>query len=154
MKWWNDLWLNESFATVLSYISYGMSDETVATNAWLQFVEETRWAYEDDMVPSTHSIEAPCDTTDVAQGLIDGITYGKGAALLRQIIQYVGKDNFFKGCQSYFQKFAWSNTTLSDFFGCLQSQVGEGKDSGVNLHRFSESWLKTKGCNTYQLVVQ
>ncbi len=119
MKWWNDLWLNESFATAVSYISYALNDQETATNTWLQFVEETRWAYEDDLVPSTHSIDAPCETTDVAQGLIDGITYGKGAALLRQIIHYVGNENFFKGCQDYFKKYSFGNTTLSDFFACL-----------------------------------
>lgn len=84
MKWWNDLWLNESFATVLSYISYSMTEgDQTPVNTWLKFVEETRWAYEDDLVPSTHCIDATCENTDVAQGLIDGITYGKGAVFLR-----------------------------------------------------------------------
>jgi aminopeptidase N len=119
MKWWNDLWLNESFATVISYISYAMTSEQASIDSWLQFVEETRWAYEDDLIPASHSIEAPCDYLDVAQGLIDGITYGKGAALLRQIIHYVGKEHFFAGCRAYFEKFAWGNSTLVDFFECL-----------------------------------
>ena len=86
---------------------------------WLHFVNETRAAYEDDLVPSTHAIYAPCETTDVAQGLIDGITYGKGAAFLRQVIHYVSKDLFFKGCEAYFKQFQYSNSTLSDFFACL-----------------------------------
>ena len=120
MKWWNDLWLNESFATVISYISYAMTDKTAEVNSWLQFVEETRWAYFDDLQPTTHSIDAPCATTDVAEGLIDGITYGKGAAFLRQVIHYVGSDNFFNGCAAYFKKYSFANTTLDDFFSCLQ----------------------------------
>lgn len=126
MKWWNDLWLNESFATVLSYISYSLElteQEEGDKDTWLRFVEETRWAYEDDLVPSTHSIFAPCDTTDVAQNLIDGITYGKGAAFLRQVIHYVGKEAFLKGCQKYFKKHQFSNTTLQDFFDALQTEV-------------------------------
>lgn len=122
MKWWNDLWLNESFATVVSYISYAMQ-QADADETWLHFVEETRWAYEDDLVPSTHSIYAPCESTDVAQSLIDGITYGKGASFLRQVIHYVGKDIFFRGVSAYFKKFQFGNSTLHDLFGCLQAEV-------------------------------
>jgi aminopeptidase N len=72
------------------------------------------------MLPSTHSIDASCDTTDVAEGLIDGITYGKGAAFLRQVIHYVGGlEAFCAGCTDYFLKYSYGNTTLKDFFGCL-----------------------------------
>ena len=135
MKWWNDLWLNESFATVLSYISYSMEDvsEEGDKDTWLHFVEETRWAYEDDLVPSTHSIYAPCESTDVAQGLIDGITYGKGAAFLRQVIHYVGKDIFFRGCAAYFKKYQFSNTTLSDLFACLQAEIDNHIGTSLNI---------------------
>jgi aminopeptidase N len=106
MKWWNDLWLNESFATVVAYIACAIGDDKalddVKTYAWLYFGEEKRWALADDLKPTTHSIEAPCPSTEVAEGLIDGITYGKGAYFLRQLIHLIGTENFFIGCQKYF----------------------------------------------------
>jgi aminopeptidase N len=91
------------------------------------------------MVPSNHSIDAPCETTDVAQGLIDGITYGKGAAFLRQVIHYVGRETFLRGCTEYFKKFAFGNTTLADFFNSLQEQllIEKAKET-VNLLEFSD----------------
>ena len=94
MTWWNDLWLNESFATVMSYHSLAMDTDPamkeITSQSWLSFIDEQRWAYSDDLLSSNHPIEAPCDNLDVAQGLIDGITYGKGASLLRQLMHFVG----------------------------------------------------------------
>ena len=75
---------------------------------------------DDDCLPSTHPIDAPCRDNEVAQGLLDGITYGKGAVFLRQMINSIGEESFFKGCQIYFKKFEWGNTELKDFIECIK----------------------------------
>lgn len=95
MKWWNDLWLNESFATVMAYTCCEITKSTpafkeMADNAWLYFSDEVSWGLRDDVLSSNHSIDAPCENNDDAENLIDGITYGKGAAVLRQLIYFVG----------------------------------------------------------------
>ena len=162
MKWWNDIWLNESFASLIGYIAcervqiklgelepdkegddigHNISKEDV----WLYFSHEKQSALTDDCVPSTHPIDAPCRDNEEAQGLLDGITYGKGAVFLNQLIGTLGEETFFKGCQHYFAKYAWANTELKDFMQCLADSLDQS--SKFDLPSFTEAWLKHPGCN-------
>lgn len=110
MNWWNDLWLNEAFATALSYYACsfgGPSVEEFKDEAWLHFANYKRWGLVEDLAPSNHCIEATCENTDVSESLIDGITYGKGASMLKQLIFLMGWETFSEGLKIYFKKFAW-----------------------------------------------
>lgn len=122
MQWWNDLWLNESFATALSYYACSFGGpyvEEFKDESWLHFAGYKRWGLTEDLLPSNHNIEAKCENTDVSESLIDGITYGKGASLLKQLIYQMGWETFSEGLKIYFKKFAWTNTTLHDFISSL-----------------------------------
>jgi len=118
MKWWNDIWLNESFANLIGYIAcerVQIAENELPNNfnqepghtilsedIWNYFSSEKAASIIDDCLPSTHSIDAPCNDTEQAQGLLDGITYGKGAVFLSQIIKTIGYQTFFEGCKQYF----------------------------------------------------
>ncbi|WP_418957075.1 aminopeptidase N [Streptomyces tritici] len=142
MEWWNDLWLNESFATFTSVACQASVEGTRWPNAWTTFANsEKTWAYRQDQLPSTHPIMA--DINDLEDVLVnfDGITYAKGASVLKQLVAYVGQDEFFKGVQAYFQRHAFGNTRLSDLLGALE------ETSGRDLKAWSKAWLETAGIN-------
>lgn len=151
MKWWNDLWLNESFATALSYYACaagGNFVEEFKMESWLHFANYKRWGLSDDLSATNHNIEADCRDTDVSESLIDGITYGKGASLLKQLIFLMGWEAFTNGIKKYFKEFAWRNTTLTDFIGKLQEGYDEsGNENELNLNVWAGQWLRTKGPN-------
>jgi len=141
MKWWDDLWLNESFASWASAVA--MTDATRWTGAWTTFAAVWKaWAYRQDQLPSTHPIAADIPDIDAVQVNFDGITYAKGAAVLKQLVAYVGRDNFLTGVRSYFGEHAWANATLADLLGALE------QSSGRDLTAWSKSWLETAGVNT------
>jgi len=122
MKWWNDLWLNEAFATSLSYMACadgGDHVEEYKDTCWLDFASLKTWGLTTDFMPSNHNIQALCPDTDAAESLIDGITYGKGSAMIKQLIFLMNWENFTDGVKIYFQKFKCSNTELEDFIGCM-----------------------------------
>ena len=141
MKWWNDLWLNESFAEWASTIA--TAEATEWHEAWTTFAAmEKAWAYRQDQLPSTHPIVAEIrDLEDVLVNF-DGITYAKGASVLKQLAAWVGVEAFFAGVGSYFRKHAWSNTELSDLLSELEAA------SGRDLTEWSQLWLQTAGVNT------
>lgn len=151
MQWWNDLWLNESFATALSYYACSFGGEHVEEykdEAWLHFANYKRWGLNDDLMPSNHKIEADCESTDVSESLIDGITYGKGASLLKQLIYLMGWETFSKGLKIYFGRHAWGNTTLTQFIQALQEGYNsEFPEGDLDLNKWADSWLRTKGPN-------
>jgi aminopeptidase N len=141
MEWWNDLWLNESFATYASTLC--QTKATRWTNAWTTFANvEKTWAYRQDQQPSTHPIATDAPDVQTAEVNFDGITYAKGASVLKQLAAYVGVEEFLAGLRQYFVDHAYGNTTLADLLTALETT------SGRDLSQWSQLWLETAGINT------
>jgi len=141
MKWWNDLWLNESFAEWASTMA--AAEATEWTEAWTTFqAMEKSWAYRQDQLPSTHPVVATINDLEDVLVNFDGITYAKGGSVLKQLVAWVGIDAFFAGVAAYFKKNAYGNTELTDLLSELE--VTSGRD----LSGWSALWLETAGVNT------
>ncbi|NGO76370.1 aminopeptidase N [Streptomyces sp. YC504] len=142
MEWWNDLWLNESFATYTSIACQAYAEGSKWPHSWTTFANSMKtWAYRQDQLPSTHPIMADIRDLDDVLVNFDGITYAKGASVLKQLVAYVGMDEFFTGVQAYFKRHAFGNTRLSDLLGALE------ETSGRDLSAWSKLWLQTAGIN-------
>ncbi|MFE4697586.1 aminopeptidase N [Streptomyces sp. NPDC056738] len=142
MEWWNDLWLNESFATYTSIACQAYHPDSRWPHSWTTFANSMKtWAYRQDQLPSTHPIMAEIRDLDDVLVNFDGITYAKGASVLKQLVAYVGMDEFFRGVQAYFKAHAFGNTRLSDLLGALE------ETSGRDLGTWSQKWLQTAGIN-------
>ncbi|WP_338931345.1 aminopeptidase N [Streptomyces netropsis] len=142
MEWWNDLWLNESFATYTSIACQAAAPGSKWPHSWTTFANSMKtWAYRQDQLPSTHPIMADIRDLDDVLVNFDGITYAKGASVLKQLVAYVGQDEFFRGVQAYFKAHAFGNTRLSDLLGALE------ETSGRDLKTWSKAWLETAGIN-------
>ncbi|MFC4947222.1 aminopeptidase N [Pseudonocardia sp. GCM10023141] len=140
MAWWDDLWLNESFATWASV--FCQAEATEYTEAWTTFANlEKSWAYRQDQLPSTHPIAADIPDLQAVEVNFDGITYAKGASVLKQLVAYVGRDAFLAGLRSYFAAHAWGNATFADLLGALE------ESSGRDLSDWGSQWLRTTGLN-------
>ncbi|WP_019970643.1 aminopeptidase N [Mycobacterium sp. 141] len=141
MQWWDDLWLNESFATFASVLC--QADATEYTQAWTTFANvEKSWAYRQDQLPSTHPVAADIPDLAAVEVNFDGITYAKGASVLKQLVAYVGLEQFLAGLRDYFRDHAFSNATFEDLLGALE------KSSGRDLSGWGRQWLRTTGLNT------
>jgi aminopeptidase N len=141
MQWWNDLWLNESFAEYASHLA--VAEATEWKNTWSTFASlEKSWAFRQDQLPSTHPIVAEINDLEDVQVNFDGITYAKGAAVLKQLVAWVGQDKFLAGVSEYFKQHAFKNTQLKDLLTELE------KTSGRELKSWSKLWLETAGVNT------
>ncbi|WP_393098887.1 aminopeptidase N [Streptomyces sp. LN325] len=149
MEWWNDLWLNESFATYTSIACQAYAPDSRWPHSWTTFANSMKtWAYRQDQLPSTHPIMAEIGDLDDVLVNFDGITYAKGASVLKQLVAYVGMDEFFRGVQAYFKRHAYGNTRLSDLLGALE------ETSGRDLKNWSEKWLRTAGINVLRPEVE
>ncbi|MET9449194.1 aminopeptidase N [Streptomyces cinerochromogenes] len=149
MEWWNDLWLNESFATYTSIACQASAPGSRWPHSWTTFANSMKtWAYRQDQLPSTHPIMADIRDLDDVLVNFDGITYAKGASVLKQLVAYVGEDEFFKGVQAYFKRHAFGNTRLSDLLGALE------ETSGRDLKTWSGKWLETAGINVLRPEVR
>ncbi|WP_256839597.1 aminopeptidase N [Ornithinimicrobium faecis] len=147
MQWWDDLWLNESFAEWASTTC--QAEATQWTDAWTTFATaEKGWAYRQDQLSSTHPIAADMVDLAAVEVNFDGITYAKGASVLKQLVAYVGREPFRDGLRAYFAKHAWGNTTLADLLTELEAT------SGRDLSTWSQLWLETAGVNTLTPVVE
>ncbi len=141
MRWWNDLWLNESFATYMSYLC--MDAATRFRNGWQNFNGSVKnWAYRVDQLVTTHPIAGTVADTDQTFLNFDGITYGKGASVLKQLVATIGMHGFREGMREYFRKYAYDNATLSEFLAALET--GSGRD----LKAWAQLWLETPSLNT------
>ncbi|HXO24077.1 MAG TPA: aminopeptidase N, partial [Streptosporangiaceae bacterium] len=141
MRWWDDLWLNESFATWAGTLA--QAEATRWTSAWTTFAQLYKsWAYRQDQLPSTHPIAADIGDIEAVEVNFDGITYAKGASVLKQLVAYVGRENFLAGVRKYFAAHAWGNATLADLLSALE------ETSGRDLASWSREWLQTAGVNT------
>jgi aminopeptidase N len=147
MKWWNDLWLNESFAEWASTTC--QAEVTEWASAWTTFgTSEKAWAYRQDQLSSTHPIVAPIHDLEDVEVNFDGITYAKGASVLKQLVAYVGREPFTAGLRAYFAKHSWGNTTLADLLHELE------QTSGRDLGTWSKLWLETAGVNTLRPEIE
>ncbi|MEU9476594.1 aminopeptidase N [Streptomyces sp. NPDC048191] len=149
MEWWNDLWLNESFATYTSIACQAAAPGSRWPQSWTTFANSMKtWAYRQDQLPSTHPIMADISDLDDVLVNFDGITYAKGASVLKQLVAYVGEDAFFTGVQAYFKRHAFGNTRLSDLLGALE------ETSGRDLKTWSRKWLETAGINVLRPEIE
>jgi aminopeptidase N len=140
MRWWDDLWLNESFATWASVLC--QANATEYRNAWTTFANvEKSWAYRQDQLPSTHPVAADIPDVAAVEVNFDGITYAKGASVLKQLVAYVGLEPFLAGLRTYFETHAWGNATFADLLAALE------KASGRDLSDWGAQWLRTTGLN-------
>jgi aminopeptidase N len=145
MKWWNGLWLNESFATYMASLAQERNSEFHET--WESFFEKMKqWAYDEDSYSTNHAIEGKVSNTEEAFTQFDGITYGKGASVLKQLVFFIGDENFQKGVRSYLKRYSYSNSTLKDFLFELEIA------SGISLRKWSKDWLETKGTNEIEFI--
>ncbi|HEY6790202.1 MAG TPA: aminopeptidase N, partial [Trebonia sp.] len=141
MRWWDDLWLNESFATWAGTIA--QAEATRWHHSWTTFAQVYKaWAYRQDQLPSTHPIAADIPDIHAVEVNFDGITYAKGASVLKQLVAYVGRENFLAGVRRYFAAHSWGNATLADLLSALE------ETSGRDLTAWSREWLETAGVNT------
>ncbi|MDF2920741.1 MAG: aminopeptidase, partial [Microbacterium sp.] len=138
MRWWDDLWLKESFADFMG--SHASVATGLCPDAWVTFASRRKgWAYEQDQLPTTHPIVADIPDLQAAKLNFDGITYAKGASVLKQLVAYVGEEAFFAGARKYFADNAFGNTTLGDLLDALEHT------SGRDLRAWSRAWLETTG---------
>ncbi|MDQ3931543.1 MAG: aminopeptidase N, partial [Actinomycetota bacterium] len=145
MRWWDDLWLNESFATFMATLACARA--TRFSNAWVTFADQEKaWARRQDQLPTTHPISADASDLQAVHQNFDGITYAKGASVLRQLVAWVGEDHFFAGCRRYFRRFEFANAELRDFLAELE------RTSGRDLSAWANTWLQTAGLNTLRPV--
>ncbi|HWA64823.1 MAG TPA: aminopeptidase N [Mycobacteriales bacterium] len=141
MKWWDDLWLNESFAEYVS--THVTALHTRWPDAWTSFCNiEKTWAYRQDQLVTTHPIAADIVDIEAVLTNFDGITYAKGASVLKLLSHWVGEDTFFAATRAYFSQHAYANTTLPDFLSALETA------SGRDMSAWAKEWLQTSGVNT------
>ncbi|MFJ1970677.1 aminopeptidase N [Streptomyces sp. NPDC087903] len=142
LRWWDDIWLNESFAEYMGYQT--LTEATRFTDTWTDFgVARKSWGYDADQRPSTHPV-APENVDDTASALLnfDGISYAKGASALRQLVAWLGEKDFLAGINTHFARHRFANATLADFIDSLAGATER------DVHAWADAWLRTTGVDT------
>ncbi|GAA1148176.1 aminopeptidase N [Nesterenkonia lutea] len=147
MHWWDDLWLKESFADYMG--SLAVDEATDWRTSWISFANGRKaWAYVQDQLPTTHPIVADIGDLEAADQNFDGITYAKGASVLKQLAAYTGRDSFREAARRYFARHAFGNATLADFLAVLEEVTG------VNMDSWARAWLQTAGVPVLAAEIQ
>ncbi|MGP9021402.1 aminopeptidase N [Streptomyces sp. BR1] len=150
LRWWDDIWLNESFAEYMGYQT--LTEATRFTDTWVDFgIVRKAWGYDADQRPSTHPVAPDPDAVpDTASAMLnfDGISYAKGASALRQLVTWMGEKDFLAGINTHFKRHKFGNATLADFIDNLASATDR------DVHGWAESWLRTTGVDTLTPVVE
>ena len=147
LRWWDDLWLNETFAEYMGYVA--VAQATRFQTAWIEFaVAVKEGARRQDQLPTTHPIVADVPDVESITLNLDFITYNKGAAALKQLVAWIGEEAFYRGVEEYFRRHAYGNTELKDFLAALEDA------SGRDLKAWSHAWLETAGVNTLEAALQ
>lgn len=148
MKWWDDLWLNESFAEFISHFCLEKIKDNLKTiqyeSSMSAFLARKAWGYHEDQLITTHPIAGEVANTSIADSIFDGITYSKGAATMKQLLLLMGEENFSKGLTTFFKKYAFKNATLSDFINELQTYYNNPE---LTLQEWKSYWLETASLN-------
>lgn len=155
MKWWNDLWLKESFADFTCFLAiayFGKSLPFQTADAWIMMNLRKSWGYEEDQMVTTHPIACQVSSTDKADSVFDGITYSKGAAVLKQLYFLIGHEQFSENLGSYFSKYAWKNATLADFIEELSKSKVTNTHEAYDLLKWNKDWIETAGTNDLRAV--
>jgi aminopeptidase N len=147
MKWWEDLWLNESFATFISFLCQAQTLGQDYPTSWLSFNAYKGIAYREDQKSTTHPVMADISDTDKAESLFDAIVYYKGSSLLKQMFYFIGQDNFSNGLKAYFKKYAWTNTVFEDFVGQMAESLNQNGEVKFDLLAVSKAWITQAGLN-------
>ncbi|KAL4479608.1 hypothetical protein ABPG72_004204 [Tetrahymena utriculariae] len=154
MKWWNDLWLNESFADFISHFCLSKISinkfESIRENIWLQFNFRKSWGYREDQLPTTHPIAGKVPNTDVARTIFDGITYSKGASTIKQLLFVIGEEIFSQSLATYFGKNAFSNATLEDFMQSLSMTYLKVKKMDFDFRSWQKMHIQAAGLNVVE----
>ncbi|HET6858594.1 MAG TPA: aminopeptidase N [Streptomyces sp.] len=144
LRWWDDIWLNESFAEYMGYQT--LTEATRFTDTWTDFaVARKGWGYDADQRPSTHPVAPDPDAVpDTASAMLnfDGISYAKGASALRQLVTWLGEKDFLAGINTHFAHHKFGNATLADFIDSLAGHTDR------DVHAWAEQWLRTTGVDT------
>jgi len=150
MKWWNDLWLNESFADFTCYLAMANFNKQLpfpASDGWIMMNLRKGWGYAEDMAITTHPIACEVSSTDKADSIFDGITYSKGASVLKQLYFLIGHEQFSENLGNYFAKYQWKNATLENFLEELSKSKVPHTHEAYDLKKWNKDWIESAGLN-------
>ena len=157
MKWWDDLWLNEAFATYISYLWTDQNENlrNKVPGHWIGLNKRKSYAVNSDWLATTHSIAKKTPNTNAADDSLDSITYGKGSAFLKQLVHIIGSKSLSKTWKYYFKKYAWKNTTLNDFIDALSEGWSDNPElCDIDIKRISYDFLTVSGVNTAKASIK
>ncbi len=155
MKWWNNLWLNESFAEFICHQAFHCIQQKLSFQVsipWVSFQANKFRGYREDQLDSTHPIAGDVDNTDVASSIFDGITYNKGSAVLRQLMAIIGEESFSNALENYFHKHAYKNTDLDDLLFEFDLELKKNPNNKIDINQWKQDWINQAGLNQLEVV--